>query len=117
MVVTPEREPQTPPAPESVVKQPETFVVPERIQDVAQATPQTQVTAQVTDDAGQKLIQTPATQQVTIQVPADPVQLDDWSKGSPFDTLTWFATFWLRMIKKAAHFGWRVVTGKGKIKQ
>ena len=68
-----------------------------------------QVTAQVVDDTGKQLIQAPATQVVTITIPASAQQLDDWSKGSPSESLTWFAFFWLRLIKKALHFGWRVV--------
>jgi len=70
----------------------------------------TQITAQVVDDkTGKQLIQTPGSQTVTITIPASPKQLDDWSKGSPSDSLTWFAFFWLRLIKKAIHFGWRIV--------
>ena len=72
-----------------------------------------QVTAQVVDDTGAQLIQAPATQVVTITIPASAQQLDDWSKGSPSESLTWFAFFWLRLIKKAIHFGWRIVTRGG----
>lgn len=74
-------------------------------------TTKSQFTAQVTDDQGKQLTQSPATQVVTIQIPAAQAQLEDWSHGSPANSLTWFATFWLRLIKKALHFGWRVVTG------
>ncbi len=110
MAVTPEREPK-PAVPEEVTERP-VEVPPEVERAGAQAVP-TQFTAQVTDDAGQQLIQAPATQVITIQIPAAQSQLEDWSHGSPADSLTWFALFWLRMIKKALHFGWRIITGGG----
>ena len=83
------------------------------VQEVGGQTVPSQVTAQVVDDTGKQLIQTPATQVVTITIPTSQQQLDDWSKGSPSESLTWFAFFWLRLIKKAIHFGWRIVTGGG----
>lgn len=107
MAVSPERE--KPPVPEEVQER-LTEVPPEVERAGARPVP-SQVTAQVTDDTGQQLIQTPATQAITIQIPAPQNQLADWSHGSPSSSLTWFATFWLRIIKKALHFGWRVITG------
>jgi hypothetical protein len=68
----------------------------------------------VTDDRGQPLTVSPATQKVTIQLPATQGQLLAWAKGPVSDSLTWFATFWLRMIKKAVYFGWGFLTGEGK---
>lgn len=65
-------------------------------------------------DGGQTLTQTPQNQQVTITLPSDPKTLTNQSKGSIEDAVTWFATFWLRAIKRAAHFGWSVVTGGPK---
>lgn len=50
-------------------------------------------------------------QTITITIPASPEQLEDWSKGDPENSLTWFAFFWIRMIKKAFAHGWKVVTG------
>ena len=73
---------------------------------------QTQFTAQVTDDKGQPLIQTPQTKVVTIKVPATQTQLDTWAKGPIENALTWFAVFWIRLIKKAFFFGWRLISGK-----
>lgn len=64
---------------------------------------------QVISDTGQPLIQSPATKVVTIQLPADSVQLTSLAKGSVGDAITWLAAFWLRMIKKALHFGWRIL--------
>lgn len=107
MAVSPEREKLVP---EGVRELPETPEVPPHIEREGVTPAQTQVTAQVTDDSGQGLIQTPATQVVTIQIPAAQDQLEDWSHGSPASSLTWFATFWLRMIRKAIHFGWRIIT-------
>jgi len=72
----------------------------------------TNFTAQVTDDAGNPLIQTPQTSGPSIQIPADPAQLTAASQGSPDDSIAWFATYWIRMIKKAIHFGWNVLMGK-----
>lgn len=51
---------------------------------------------------------------VTIVVPASTTQLDDWAKGDPQESLTWIAVYWLRLIKKALHFGWRVLTKGGE---
>lgn len=65
-------------------------------------TDDTQTQAQASDD--QK------TQTVTIMVPASTTQLDDWAKGDPQESLTWIAVYWLRLIKKGLHFGWRILT-------
>ena len=110
---TPERVAEVVPKPESVIERPEQMVVPERIQDIAKPT-STQMTSQVTDDAGQPLTQSSDdTQTPTIQIPADPQQLSDLTKGLPTDAVTWFATFWVRMLKKALHFGWKIVKKEG----
>lgn len=108
MAVTPERKEL-----EKIIEhRPEDVAIPERIEKKEGVIPrQTQFTAQVTDDSGKPLIQTPKTKVVTVQIPANQTQLDDWAKGSPTNALTWFAAFWLRMIKKAVHFGWKVVRG------
>lgn len=94
--------------------------VQERVEEMPEPTPElkemgvssvpSQFTGQVTDDTGQQLIQTPQTQTTTITIPASQQQLTDWGKGSPTNALTWLALYWLRMVKKAFHFGWRVVT-------
>jgi len=68
---------------------------------------------QVRDTRGQNLLISPATQQITIQLPYDKTTLTGWLKGSISDSLTWFAAFWLRMIKKAMHFGWRMTNKEG----
>ena len=98
-----EREPR---APEGVEVRPEEFTA---AVEKAGATPRpSQFTAQVTDDAGQPLIQT-SKNQVTIQAPADTATLTSWSKGPITSALTWLGAFWLRILKKAVHFGWKVI--------
>lgn len=72
----------------------------------------TQFAGQVKSDKGQPLIQTPQTQATNIHLPADPTQLTTLAKGSVSDSLTWLGAFWVRMIKKAIHFGWRILVGK-----
>lgn len=107
MVQPVEREP-VPKAPEGVVERP--TEIPKEVERVpGVTTTHSQVAAQVSDDQGKPLIQTPATQTITIQIPADTSQLMDWAKGAPTSSITWFAIFWLRMIKKALHFGWKTV--------
>ncbi|MBI2103619.1 hypothetical protein HYT59_01300 [Candidatus Woesebacteria bacterium] len=92
----------------SVTERPESPAIPEHIEKGGVSPRATQFTAQVSDDKGQPLIQTPASS-VTITLPADEEKLKTLSKGSVADAITWFARFWLRMIKKAAYLGWKVV--------
>ena len=118
MATTPEREHEVqsqPKVPEGVQERPEQMIVPERIQDLAKPT-QTQVTAQVTDDQGQQLIQTSQTTLPVITIASDVTddQLEELSKGSSLDSITWLATFWIRAIKKAMHFGRKIVRGSNK---
>jgi len=94
---------------EGVVKEiPDVPEIPKHLEKVAQPA-QYQVTAKVTDDSGKPMMTSPATQKVTITIPAAPTKLADWSKGSATNSLTWFAAFWLRLMKKALHFGWKIV--------
>lgn len=69
--------------------------------------------AQVQDDQGQQLIQTPSNQTVTITIPATQQQLVVQSKGDITESVTWFALYWLRIIKKAAFHGWQTVIRGG----
>jgi hypothetical protein len=64
--------------------------------------------AQVKDDKGQPVIQTPPTQVITVTPPADDTTLTTWSKGSISSSLTWLGAFWIRVVKKAFHLGWKV---------
>ena len=65
--------------------------------------------AQVSDDKGQPVIQTPPTQVVTVQPPYDQATLTTQAKGPITSSTTWLSAFWIRVIKKAFHFGWRIV--------
>ena len=71
-----------------------------------------QFTKQVKSDDGQILTQSQPSTTVTITLPADQTKLAGLSKGSAGDSITWFTAFWLRMIKKAIHFGWRIIGKK-----
>lgn len=65
--------------------------------------------SQVKDDGGKPLTAPPAPVVVTINPPADTTTLIKQSKGSVSNSLTWLAMFWLRIIKKARHFGWKII--------
>jgi hypothetical protein len=85
---------------------------PETIQQIQGAkVVQKTFKAQVNDDSGKPLIQTPPAQVITVTPPADDKTLLAWSKGDTSSSLTWFAAFWVRIIKKAIHFGWKIVGG------
>jgi len=118
MTANPERIEQKsqPPTPDSGIKEiPESPEPSPSLQEIGVTAVPSQFTTVVTDDTtGLPLTQSPSTQTVTITIPASPAQLDDWSKGSPSSSLTWLATFWLRMVKKGLHFGWKVLTQKGE---
>ena len=111
-MVAPQEQEKKPEAPQEVKEVVETLDIPEHIERAGVSAVPTQFTQQVSDDSGKPMIQTPQTQTVTIQIPATPQQLEDWSKGSPIESLTWFAHFWIRMIKKALHFGWKVIMSR-----
>ncbi len=87
------------------------FIVPENLQQPGFKVVQKNFTAQVKNDQGQPLIQTPPTQVITVTPPADDTTLTNWSKGSVTSSLTWLGMFWMRVIKKAMHFGWQIVGG------
>lgn len=101
------------PRPETlqVQERPEEF--PETIQKITGAkVVQKNFKAQVSNDKGQPLIQTPPAQVITVTPPAGSTTLTNWSKGSITSSLTWLGAFWIRVIKKAIHFGWQVIQGK-----
>ncbi len=104
-----ERE-QHSPGPPLIKERPTDVEIPPELErgGIVQKVP-SQFQAQVNDDSGKPLIQTPQTQTVTIQIPASQQQLEDWSKGDSENAITWFAVFWIRLIKKAIHFGWRMI--------
>jgi hypothetical protein len=93
----------------------EEFIVPETLQQsTGVKVVQKNFTAQVKDDGGKPLIQTPPTQVIAITPPAGSTLLTSWSKGNISSSLTWLGAFWLRIIKKAMHFGWKVTGGETK---
>jgi hypothetical protein len=85
------------------------FIVPETLQQSGVRVVQKNFTAQVKNDKGQPLIQTPPAQVITVTPPTDDTTLTSWSKGSITSSLSWLGMFWIRVIKKALHFGWRIV--------
>lgn len=107
MAQTPERE--TPVTPEEVGKKPEQAVGPAQIEREGAVTTPVPTTAQAVDDTTTQDDQAQASQAVSIQIPTTQDQLENWSHGAPTNALTWFAAFWLRLIKKALHFGWRII--------
>jgi hypothetical protein len=108
---TPEQKAEsTPTAPSEVKEVPETPEIPPHIERAGVSSSVTSFTAKVTDDSGKSMVQSPANQVVTITLPSEPAQLEALAKGNPLNAVTWFARFWLRMIKKALHFGWKIVT-------
>jgi len=67
---------------------------------------------QVKSDSGKPLISVPGQGgKIKITIPKSQVELENLSKGSISDSITWFGAFWIRMIKKAIHFGWELVGG------
>jgi hypothetical protein len=101
-----EREPE-PKVPEGIVERPETL--PEKLEKEQHIKVRpTQFKKQVTDDQGKPMIHTPKAKTITISLPSDQQQLAAWSKGPITSSLTWFGVFWLRLIKKAMHFGWKI---------
>lgn len=76
----------------------------EGVQVVSQ---QPSATAIIVDPAQNQSKQTDDS--VVISLPSDQQTLQQQvKKGNIKDALTWMAVFWLRMVKKATYFGWRV---------
>lgn len=103
MPISLEKEPRTP-----ITERAEEVEVPEHLEGTGMKAVETAFKARV-KKGGRHLIQTPTTKKVAIKLPVDQGSLSSWSKGSVTSSLTWLATFWLRMIKKAKHFGWKIV--------
>jgi hypothetical protein len=107
MPISPEKEPRMP-----VVERAEEFELPPELEDTGIEAVETAVKARV-KDKGKHLIETPETKDIKIVLPAAKSQVKTWAKGKPANSLTWLGVFWQRMIKKAIHFGWKIVK-KGK---
>lgn len=98
------------PEAQGVSERQEEFIVPETLQQsTGVQVVQKNFNPQVKGDAGQVLIQTPPAQVITITPPSDTQTLISQSKGDTGSSVTWLATFWLRVIKKALFFGWKVL--------
>ena len=112
MTITPEIEPQQiHPTPEVPVQQGEPPKETQPVEERGASQTPSQVVSQVVQDNNiQPVATSPTPQTVTITIPATTQQLDDWSKGSPDNSLTWLAFYWIRMIKKALFHGYRVIT-------
>lgn len=87
------------------------FVVDETLQNTGVTAVQKTFKSQVVNDKGNAFVQTPPTTVITISPPSDSITLGTQAKGDTTNSLTWFAMFWLRILKKALHFGWRIVSG------
>lgn len=74
----------------------------------------TQFKAQVTDDKGNKLIITPEEKKADIVIPEINKEfLEAKIKGGDIEEASvWSAGYWLRIFKKAAYFGWKVLFEK-----
>lgn len=91
-----------------VTERPDDIEVPKALKkDIEKV--ETAFTATVKDDKGKPIVQGPGDKKVVISIPSDQPTLQTQAKGKPGDSLTWFARFWLRMIKKAIHFGKKIV--------
>lgn len=105
--------PSQPEAVQGAIERQEEVPIPEKIQDIGVKATRSQITAQVNDDDdddNKPLMQTPA-RKVTVTLPANQDTIEDWTKGDTRDSSTWLGYFWVRLIKKALHFGWKVVVG------
>lgn len=70
----------------------------------------TQFKAQVADDSGKPLIQTPQTKKVKVTIPAtNEEELKTNAKRKTNTTTSWNASFLIRVIQKAIHFGKQVI--------
>lgn len=85
------------------------FVVDEALKGAGVQSVQKTFKSQIQDDKGASVIQTPPTTVVSISPPSDSVTLGQQAKGDTTNALTWFAAFWIRILKKALHFGWKIV--------
>jgi hypothetical protein len=108
MAATPEI--SRPEAPQIQERQ-EEFIVPENLQSSGVKVVQKNFRSQITNNNGQPVVTTPPTQVVSVTPPGDDATLLAQSKGDVSSSLTWLASFWLRVIKKAMHFGWQIVSG------
>ena len=114
MATTPEIKGQIP----SEISIPEVPEQVEQVGEMANVTPQQPPTTindqkakPVADDQTVQPVHQSSTK--TIKIPADDqASLAALSKGSDTDSITWFANFWLRVIKRAWTAGWQIIFGR-----
>jgi len=102
--------------PESQIKEINTnaeFVVDETLKSAGVQTVQKDFKSQIRNDSGKPIIQTPPTQVISVSPPADSTALGQMAGGNTSNASTWYAKFWLRILQKALHFGWRII-GNGQ---
>jgi hypothetical protein len=63
----------------------------------------------VHDNYGQQITQPAPANVTTVTIPKNQVELVELAKGPDDKAITWIARYWIRLIKKAVHFGWRLV--------
>ena len=69
----------------------------------------TQITAKVEDDEGKPLMESPVTKVTSVEIPRSEETLEAYSRGDTEDAKTWWGASFLRLIKKALHFGWKIL--------
>lgn len=78
------------------------FKLPDHLKKDGIEAVETAFKANVKGDDGSALTQSSGSG-ASMNPPADTKTLLAWAKGPITNALTWFANFWLRMIKKAKH--------------
>ena len=116
-MATQENEPK-PRAEEGVVgvkEIPQAPEIPPHIEKAGVQAVSPQTAQVVTDDSGNIVVEDPLekTDTVVVSVPKSREELEALSKGPVENSITWYALAWLRAIKKALHFGWKLVFGGG----
>jgi len=102
-----ERE-KLPKAPEETVEE-----IPTEISEEVEAKEgvkavKTQITAKV-EDRGKPLMESPVTKVTSVEIPKSGETLETYSKGDTEDARTWWGASFLRLIKKALHFSWKIL--------
>lgn len=104
--------------PEIPVQIPENVNTTESVGEISEAVEKGQpMVQQQTQQLPRPVAQVTTTTQkpaanTSVTIPADPAQLTTLAKGNPVNALTWFAAFWLRIIKKAMSMGASIMTSQ-----
>ena len=61
------------------------------------------------DDEGKPLMESPVTKVTSVEIPRSEETLEAYSRGDTEDAKTWWGASFLRLIKKALHFGWKIL--------